>query len=151
MTDPLPACAESVMLAVQQRGTWCSLDDLVLRTTYTRRRLRDVLRALVEAGLLKERGGSQYAVTRKGAKWRPALRENEIRRLRWTRVCLHASGGYVYAAHLARYTWTANVTDETWCVEGPDGKSRSGTALDLRAAKVWCKKWLRFYMNEGKR
>ena len=148
MTDPLPACAESVMLAVQQRGTWCSLDDLVLRTTYTRRRLRDVLRALVEAGLLnKSRHGlPQYAVTRKGAKWRPALRENEIRRLEWTRFTDN-----LYLANLARFTWTAHATDETWNISGPDGENTSGGALSLREAKANCKKWLRFYMNEGKR
>lgn len=147
MAEPLSACAESVMLAVQQRGTWCSLDDLVLRTTYTRRRLRDVLRALVEAGLLRQsrHGLPQYAVTRKGERWRPALRENEIRRLGWSDFC------GVHVANLARFTWAAKATDETWSVKGPDGEWRSGAALSLREAKVWCKKWLRFYMNEGKR
>ena len=146
MADPLSACAESVMLDVQQRRTWCSLNDLVLRTTYTRRRLRDVLRALVEAGLLKGRHERQYAVTRNGAKWRPALRENEIRRLEW----MHFAGG-LHVANLARFTWAASATDEKWIVNGPDGEHKSGGALSLRDAKATCKKWLRFYMNEGKR
>lgn len=134
------------MLAVQQRGAWCSLNDLVLRTSYTHRRLRDVVRSLVEAGLLRQsrHGLPQYTVTKKGEKWRPALRENEIRRLEWMRF----TGG-LHVANLARFTWAASATDETWSVNGPDGEHKSGGALSLREAKATCKKWLRFYMNEG--
>jgi len=141
------------MLAVQQRGAWCSLNDLVLRTTYTHRRLRDVVRALVEAGLLRQsrHGLPQYTVTRKGEKWRPALRENEIRRLEWTNVGHHPLGGNIHVVHLARHTWTANAWDSGWAIWEQENERKSGGALSLREAKATCKKWLRFYMNEGKR